>query len=85
MSRGPALTIEEIEQARQLYATGLTWRVVGYRLNRDHSGLRKACGQSRDQSESQRIRWGGARMIAMNLYARYPRNPVGQVVPGTPE
>jgi hypothetical protein len=70
MSRGPFLAVHEIEQARQLYDSGLTWRVIGERLGRDYSGLRRACGNSRAQPEAQLIRWRRGRLINANLKQR---------------
>lgn len=71
MSRGAILTVHEISEAQQLYNSGLTWRQVGERLGRDHSGLRRACGSSRGHSESQKIRWSGGMHIAASLRNRW--------------
>lgn len=59
MSKGPLLTEFEIARACKLYASGLTWRCVGERLGRDHSGLRRACGGGRSNIEAQRLRQRG--------------------------
>jgi hypothetical protein len=57
MSKGPRLTEDEIARARQLYGYGLTWREVGERIGRDHSGLCRQCKASRSQSKAQTMGW----------------------------
>jgi hypothetical protein len=53
MSKGPHLTESEIEEARQFYGEGLTWRQVGKLLGRDYSALCRKCGGSRSQKAAQ--------------------------------
>jgi hypothetical protein len=59
MSAAPYLSDAELELARELYLSGLSWRQTARKLRRSYNTLRRKLGKdiSRDKSEADKIRW----------------------------
>lgn len=56
MSNGPRLTQGEIDEALALRAAGHNWRSIGAILNRDPSGLCRACDHAEPPNANYRNR-----------------------------
>jgi IS30 family transposase len=50
MSKGPLLTVWEVNRARYLRSKKLTWAVITERLGRDRGGLRRAIKRAKNDS-----------------------------------
>lgn len=70
MSKRPWLTEWELTEAKRLYMDeGLSWPLVGKRLNRNHQALERRLGKecNRPLAEAHRLRW-------MRVISDGPRN-----------
>jgi IS30 family transposase len=76
MTSGPRLTEWEIDQAKKLYTSGMSWREVGRTLGRCHKTLQRNLGTiSRSYSETAKMRWEklppGPRMLSKKGKRQY--------------